>query len=438
MSTTPRALKTMAVIRWILLGLVTLVAGFTVWTYWGPGSDVHAESRPDHYYCPMHPQIRSPDPGECPICHMDLEPIPMERKGSDAPSAPAPPGLAAVPLTLERQQLIGVATSPVERRSPSRILRLPAAVELPEDARSEVHVRAAGFLETLDVAASGVSVTRGQVLAHIYSPAIVQAQAELLASARFGSEAGDLVKGGRQALALLGVAPGDVDAMLKKGEALRIVPLRAPRAGVVTRLGAVLGAYVQPETVLYELTDLSRLWVVAQVQPADLQALDIGSGALVARYLPAGSAADQALATTVVLIEPALDPEARTARLRLSLPNPDGRRRPGEIGEVRIEFAAQPGLFVPDDALVDTGLHQYVFVAIPDGPDTRFEPRSVRGGRTFDDAIEILDGLREGERVVTHGGFMIDSESRIRAAQRAAPAAPAMPDMPAPPATEPR
>lgn len=443
----PRGLRVMAVVRWAILLAVTAVAVFSVWRYWGPGDAARPEHRADRYYCPMHPQIRSPDHGECPICHMRLEPIPEERRqsttprpadagsaddtgaaaGTDAGGTTAPPGVVPVTLSLERQQLIGMTTAPVVRRALSSELRVPGVVEAPESAVAQVHVRAPGFLERVAVRESGVRVARGQPLAWIYSPQLYQAQQELLTARRWagdvadggtaaGSGPADVLSSARRNVALLGMADGDIDGVLQRGVALRAVPVRAPIDGYVTRYAAVLGQYATPETTLYELSDLSRVWVVASLYERDLARVRRGTPA---QFLAAGEPGPP-LAARVDLVEPSVGAETRTARVRLSLANPALRLRPGQYGDVTFALPGAVALVVPRDAVADTGSARYAFV---DAGGGRFEPRRVRTGALVGEDLEVLDGLREGERVVSRGGFMVDSESRLQAALAGGPAA---------------
>ncbi len=434
-------------VRWAILLAVTAVAAFSVWRYWGPGSAALPAHREDLYYCPMHPQIRSPDPGECPICHMTLEPIPVERMqpvaptstmgspdaGSDGGAAPdavaalsPPPGVVPVVLSLERQQLIGMTTALVVRRTLGQQLRVPGVVEAPENAAAQVHVRTPGFLERVEVRQSGVRVARGQTLAWIYAPEIYQAQQELLTARRWAgapAEAGlmesgpnDVLQAARRRLQFLGLADGDIDEVLRRGAAMRAVPIRAPIGGYVTRYAAVLGQYATPEMALYELSDLSRVWIVASLYERDLARISRGSAA---QFVAAGESAPP-VAARVDLIEPSVGAETRTARVRLSVPNPAMRLRPGQYGDVSFALPGASSLVVPRDAVADTGVAQYAFV---DAGGGRFEPRRVRTGVLLGDDLEVIDGLREGERVVARGSFMVDSESRLQAALAGSPSA---------------
>jgi len=427
-----RALRTMAVVRWGLLGLVTLLAAYTVWTFWGPKQDGHAAHEEARYYCAMHPQIRSPEPGECPICHMNLEPIPEERRNAPAtssaqaasPSAASPSNVTPVTVSEEKQRAVGLATSLVESTTVGDRLRVPGVISAPETGLAQARVRAPGFVEQVAVRQTGVRVTRGQPLAFIYSPEIYRAQEEFLAATRWsGASSGDgtaptgaadLSAAARRALELLGLSTTDIEEIARTGRPIRAVAVRAPASGYVTRFNAVLGSRAEPEMVLYEISDLSSVWVVASVHERDLNAMRVG---MTARFTTTNTPAEP-LNGRVDLIEPLLEESTRTTRVRLVVSNRDGRLRPGQFGEVEFELPASPGLFVPRDAVIRTGEHEYVYVATN---AERFEPRVVRTGVSREGRVQVLSGVTEGDRVVTRGSFMLDSESRLQASLAAAP-----------------
>ena len=462
-SASRRRLRAMAAVRWLLLLAITALAVHSVWTTWGPSHE-HRATEPDRYYCPMHPQIRSPDPGECPICHMRLEPIPRERQqpvatstppsdaavttgagatGADAAAAPASvsgddagplQGVVPVTVTLDRQQLIGVTTAPVARHTISQQLRVPGVVEVPENMVAHVHVRSAGYIERVAVRTTGVRVARGEPLAWVYSPQIYQTEQELLTAHRWAAERvpgsaaptdaaphvntlqpTEVEAAARRSLELLGVDPSDIDAILRAGTPLRAVPLRAPIAGYVTRFAAVLGAYAMPETTLYEIADLSRVWVVASLYERDVSRVRPG---LPARFVTPGVPGGP-WSARITLIEPEVSASTRTARVRLEATNPGMALHPGQYGDVVFNLTASTTLAVPRDAVIDTGTQQYVFV---DRGEGRFEPRPVRTSALVGDLLEVAEGVREGERVVVRGNFMLDSESRLQASLAETPA----------------
>lgn len=417
-----RSLRTMAVVRWVLLALVTALAGYTVWTFWGPKDSHTHEGRGEaRYYCPMHPQIRSPDPGQCPICYMKLEPIPVERQAGAAPAAAASgvsspvPAVTAVTLSEEKQRAVGLATSIVESGSSGDRLRVPGVISAPETGLAQVRVRAPGFVEQVAVRQTGAQVKRGQPLAYIYSPDIYRAQEELIAASRWqgvgaAPSAGggpDIVAAGRRGLELLGLTSAEIDEIVRTGQPKRTIPVRATASGFVTRFNATLGSRADPEMVLYEIADLSSVWVIASVHERDVASLKVGA---TAQFTQSGS--DGVLTGRVDLIEPMLEESTRTTRVRVSFTNRDGALRPGQFGDVEFELPASEGLFVPSDSVIRTGEHEYVYVA--SAPD-RFEPRSVRTGSTREGRVQILSGVVAGDRIVTRGSFMLDSESRLQA-----------------------
>ncbi len=436
----PPGVFVMAIVRWILLLAITALAVWTIRKYGFSGHGAQSV-REDRYYCPMHPQIRSPDPGECPICHMTLEPIPAERRAGattaaietdggiastqvgDASAMTAPTDAsttsAPVMLSLERRQAIDVATTAVTRRTIHEPLRVPAVVAARENGVSQVHVRSDAFIERVAVRETGVRVGAGDVLAWVYSPAVYRAQSDLFTAARWAggsADAGDgapsdaqrMANAARESLRLLGVADRDIDVIVRAGTPQRQVPLRATAGGIVTQRAAVPGLFAAPDMVLYEITDLSRVWMVANVFERDLPRVHRGD---LARVRASGETAD--VEGRVVLVEPSIDPATRTARVRLEVPNPGMRWRPGAYGEASFATRDRSVLVVPRDAVIDTGDAQYVFV---DSGEGQFEARHVSVGTTVDEVTEITAGLRDAERVVVRGGFLIDAESRLRSA----------------------
>lgn len=416
-----RSVRVMAVVRWLLLLAVAATAATTWWTLVLRG-DAPTTGEP-RFYCPMHPEITSHDPGTCPICFMTLEPIPEDlgsaavepAEAEDRAAEPGgvPTGTAPVMLTTERVQASGITVVVVERREAASEVRWPAVVEALEGARAEVRVRTDAFVERLAVRESGVRVRRGEVLAWVYAPEILRAEEELLAAHRWHDgedpdHSTHVDDAAARRLELLGVTRAEIGAVTRAGETRRRVPLRAPIAGVVTTFAAVLGTYASPETVLYEITDYDRVRVVASaLSPAELPL------ASTARAELRGRGAGTAVPLTLELVEPALDESSRAARVRFIADNAAGALRPGDIGDVWLDAPAAPVVTVPRDAVIDRGRERYVFVETSPG---LFAPRVVAVGATRGDEREIVAGLEAGERVVARGGFVLDSESRLAAA----------------------
>jgi Cu(I)/Ag(I) efflux system membrane fusion protein len=426
----PPGVRTMAIVRWLLLVAVILAAVYTVSLALRPArsrsgaaatADAHAHEGHEHatrYYCPMHPQIVSDQPGQCPICSMSL--VPMREGGAKtapASAASAVPGLASVEASAERVQAIGIRVEAARREPLAPSLRAVARIAADESRLSRIHVRFGGYVERLFVAEQGASVRKGQPLAAIYSDEVSRVEQELLQAKDWGDGLADRA---RQRLRVLGISQGEIAAMLRRRKPDEVVTLHSPASGYVVALNVVQGDRVDPDRELFEVADLSRVWALADVYERDL-----------ARVKP-GLAADLTLDAypgrkfngRIEYVYPRLDPETRTLPVRVAFANPAGELKPGLFGTVAISLSAQSGVTVSAEAVIDTGDRRYVFVETTPG---HFDPRVVTMGARSGDRAEILDGLAEGERVAASGNFFIDSESRLKASIAEAPAPGARP-----------
>ena len=329
-------------------------------------------------------------------------------------------------LALDRIQSIGVRTAVAEERTLASSLRVTAIVMPPEQGASEVHVRTPGFVEAMHVDQTGVAVRAGQSMLSLYSPEILQAQNELLATSQWSGDGGAIsVSSARRKLELLGMAPSEIERVIAKREAIRAITVTAPRSGFVTRKNVVLGSYVTPETTLYELQDLSKVYVVADALLPDVDSVAVGTAG---RFTPSGHP-DQPVTGKVDLVYPLVNAEARTRRVRMQIPNEASKAyAPGEYGTIEFAPRARRGVTIPRDALVETGSASYVFVVEGEG---RFVPRTVATAGSDAEHVLIVAGLAAGERVVSGATFLIDSESRLQASFAQAVQAPA-PPAPAP------
>jgi membrane fusion protein, copper/silver efflux system len=382
------------------------------------------------YYCPMHPTRTSDAPNaRCPDCGMKMVPQPAASAAGKAVMA-APtmgvPGLADVDLTPERIQLIGMRTATVKREAIGGDLRTVGVVAANERGLAQINTRFGGWIQKLLVSETGERVRRGQVLATIYSPEVFRAEQELLLAHGWSSAAGDakpshdhedfaggLDANARGRLELLGIAPQEIDEMLRTGKATEAIPIRSPVDGYVVGKNAVAGVAVQSGSVLFEVADLTQVWVTADIYEQDISRIRVGQRA----RLELASYPGEMQTGKVTFIYPILDSGSRTLRLRLEFKNKSDRNgprlRPGMYGTVYLDLPSTAGLTVPAEAVVDTGETHYLFVSKEGG---RFEPRMVKVGAHLKDKVEILSGVAEGETVVTTGNFLIDSESRLRSA----------------------
>jgi Cu(I)/Ag(I) efflux system membrane fusion protein len=329
--------------------------------------------------------------------------------GPDATSA-ARPERVPVDVSAKTVEDLGIRLEAVRREPLSQEVRAVATVVPDESRISHVHTRVAGWVEELDVKTTGEVVTSGQPLARIFSQELMSSQTEYLAARRNTAAAGItsvVVASGRTRLTVLGMTPAEIDDIEQSGEPRRLVTVVAPRSGVVVNRGVSVGTSVDPSTTLLTIADLSRVWVFAEVPEANIPGIRVGTLA----QLDFPASGRQPFAARVDFLYPTLSDRTRTLRVRFSAANPGGSLRPGLYGTAAFASAGPPVITVPRDAVVDTGIQQHVFVANGD----RFEPRSVTLGVQLADRVEVRSGLKEGERIVAAGVFLLDSESRLRA-----------------------
>ncbi|MCR9095711.1 MAG: efflux RND transporter periplasmic adaptor subunit [bacterium] len=411
----------------ILVALVAIAAG-----WWGRGlmSTEHDMSSPSatasadgpcpggaeplYWKAPMDPSYVRESPGKSPM-GMDLVP--------ECPGVANAAPEGAVIIDSATMQNIGVRTAPVERRDLAREVRAVGRVAYDERRVAHVHTKVQGWIENLFVDFVGQEVKRGQPLLEIYSPELVATQEELLLAARYRESTEDSpfedVRGGgaslfeatKRRLALWDIADRDVKRLLETGEVKRTLTLYAPASGYITRLGVRSGMEVQPNSNLYTIADLSRVWVLADVYEFELPWLELGQMAHVElSYLPGVPMQGE-----LTYIAPFLDPKTRTAEVRLELDNADGKLKPEMFGNAVIAGAPRPGaLAIPTDAVIRSGTRTVAIVALGDG---QFAPRDIQLGLDSGDGwLEVLSGLDEGEDVVVSSQFLIDSESNLQEA----------------------
>jgi Cu(I)/Ag(I) efflux system membrane fusion protein len=424
---------------------------------------------PDLYHCPMHPTVVQDHPGDCPICGMKLVKTTPERAAT-APAAgsgtqPAPTdsgkrhiafyrspmdprqtsatprkdemgmdylpvyedevrgeapvaGMATVQIDPDRQQLIGLRTTEVVRQQIGGEVRTIGRVAVDETRVRHVNVKNQGFVERIFVDFVGKHVNRGDPLFSVYSPDLLAAEEELLGALRMMTTGGAsesmhdanrmLVEAARRKLALWDVPASELARLEQTRQPIKAITLYSPASGVVTKKDVVEGMKLEAGAMPYEIVDLSTVWVLADVYESEIRFVQLGVGAtLTLKAFP-----DRTFEGKVVFIDPFLDPQSRTVKVRLTFPNPTGDLRPEMFGDVVLKIAPHDGLVVPEDAVMSSGTSRVVFVAQGDG---KFVPREVELGRTDGKLAEVVRGLEAGERVVTRANFLVDSESRLRA-----------------------
>jgi Cu(I)/Ag(I) efflux system membrane fusion protein len=319
-----------------------------------------------------------------------------------------------IKISLDKIQRSGVRTEAAQLRSLTRPVRAVGTVDHDESRLTVVTVRAEGYVEQLFVSKTGQHVHAGEPLFRIYSPDIQRVQTELSYSVRAkstGRADEEAIAGLMQRLRNLGVPEGQIREMRDNGTNPRTVDWLSPATGEVVEKKIVNGERVMPGTELYRIANHDVVWVIADVAEADLNAVGVGTRATVTlRAYPA-----QPVQGEVTLIYPELKAETRTARVRIELPNPDGRLKVEMYADVVFQGDTdqKPVVTVPDNAVIDSGTRQVVLIAKGRG---RFEPRAVKLGRRGAGHVEVLEGVSNGEEVVTSATFLIDAESNLKAA----------------------
>ena len=348
---------------------------------------------------------------------------PMAPESHDEHAAQDMPGTDANLMTIapERLQTIGVKFQEATRRPLDKLIRTVGRVEIDERLVGRVNLKFEGWIEDLRVSAIGDHVRKNQVLFTIYSPDLVATQEEYLLALQSYRELGksefpevsrgakDLLNATRRRLRLWDIEDKHVHDLERTGTVLRTLPIHSPVTGTVLRMEARAGTFVTPGTELYFIADLSRIWIQADIYEYELPFIKEGQGATVTlSYDP-----NTKLHGHVGFIYPTLDPKTRTVKVRFELDNPGEKLKPGMYANVELKNPLGTKLVVPRDAILETGERHLLFIHHGGG---QLEWRSVKLGVKAGDWLEVTEGLKEGEHVVTGANFLIDSESQLKAA----------------------
>lgn len=356
----------------------------------------------------MHPQIVQDEPGNCPICGMELMPVKVDG-GSEE-------GVVQIdPVTIQN---IGVRTAPVAVAPLARTVRTTGRFASDERARTAVSLKVGGWVERLHVDYEGARVRRGQPLLELYSPELVSTQEEYLLAYRNAQKLGGasnpdaarLLEAARRRLAYWDITEAQIAELERTGKPRKTLTLYAPTSGTVEGKKVFEGQRVMPGETLMEIADLSRIWLMVDVYEQDLAW--VRPGTAVSVELPYDPTLKRA--GKVDYLYDTLDPMTRTVQARVTLPNPDLALKPGMYATVTLQGGeAAPLPVVPEEALIRTGSGGVVIVALGEG---RFRPVEVTPGVGADGRVQILAGLAGGETVVTSAQFLIDSEARLQSA----------------------
>lgn len=400
------------------------------------------------YTCGMHPQIIRDEPGNCPICGMKLVPKREEKQEPESRSGQrkvaywrAPmnpdeiydePGKSAMGMELTpvyedelvggvnisidpvMEQNMGIRTQTAQKGPLVHTIRTYGHVTYDETRIARVNLRFAGWIEKLHADYTGMKVKKKDPLFDVYSPELITAQQDLLEAKRNFNRRPDensrnVLESVKSRLVYYGIAETEIDKILEQNRVRRAITVRAPYSGVVTKKNAMDGDFVQAGTMIYEIADLSTVWVEAHIYEYELSRVKKGQAAeMTLPYLPGKTYTGE-----VAYIYPYLQRKTRDVVVRLEFANPETALKPEMYGDVRIETdAGLHGVRIPDSAVLRSGRRNIVFIRSSPG---RFIPREVELGMPLDnDQIHVAKGIAPGDEVVISGQFMLDSESRLR------------------------
>lgn len=376
-----------------------------------------AQQKPirEEYYCPMHPQVVHDRPGVCDICGMTLV-----KKVADGSSAiEASPGLNRVVLSPSRQVLAQVATTVARRSSLLKTIRAVGRIDYAEPYFKHISTRFAGRVDKLYLSYTGQTVRTGDPVAEIYSPEAISAQQEYLLSSEsylkvkdaadmIATGAKSLVDESRQKLVQWGFTEAQIARLDSTKEVQNTVTVYSPIGGTVLKKNVDPQHYAAAGEDLYDVADLSRVWMEADIYESEIQWFRRGESVTARGEAYPGIA----FTGTVNFISPIVDPSTRTVVVRAEFPNPGERLKPGMYVNVLATIPLPPAILVPSSAVLSTGNRTVVWIQVD---SELFEPRLVRLGASAGDDVQVLEGIREGDHVVTSGGYLLDSESQLQA-----------------------
>lgn len=380
-----------------------------------------ASSAEDYYTCPMHPSVRSSKPGACPICGMTLVKKSAQLKTTEKDSSAS----GAVHLSPRDRVLANVSTVVVQRGSLHRGIDIVGVIDIAEPNLRHITMRFPGRLERLYLTYTGQSVRKGDPVAEVYSPEAISAQQEfLLASQQSGSHAGmdsamahepsSLAGQSRQKLMLWGFTAQQIQELLRNRNVSDLITIYSPITGTVVKKNIDPQHYASTGEVIYDVADLSTVWMNADVYEQDIRFIHIGQSiTITSEAYPAESFSGR-----VAFIDPVMNGETRTIRIRTEFSNASGKLKPQMFVAATINVEIPNALLIPSSAVLSTGKQTIAWIET--SPNT-FEPRDVVLGARSDSTFQILSGVHEGESVVVTGGFLIDSESALRSPSSAEP-----------------
>jgi len=393
------------------LGIAAVLVALGIVLGWGlsqlgsgpaaPDGSAEGEKRILYWVAPMDPKFRKDSPGKSPM-GMDL--IPVYEGAEPGAGGGDEKALQISPAVVNN---MGVRTADVVRRTLNLQINTVGFIVPDDELTRDVHVRSEGWIEKLMVKTAGERIKKGELLFKLYSRALTNAQAEYVQALKIGRQA--LANAARTRLEALGMSERQIQQVSKESKPSNLVDVYAPQDGYVVELNVREGMFIQPDTTVFILADLSSVWVMVEVYEDQANLVRAGQKAeMRLRFIPG-----KIWEGTVDYVYPTIDPQSRTVRVRLQFKNPGEQLKPNMYAEITIQGQAKENvLTIPRDALIRSGKSERVILALGEG---RFRPAQVVSGMESGDQMEIVVGLREGERVVSSGQFLLDSEASLDA-----------------------
>lgn len=400
--------------RFLYIGFAILLAGGLALAFW---------------YVTQEPALVPAGPPPEEVREVPIAEEPRKRPRAPAlvavpePAPTAPPMPNTMTIAPERLQTIGVRFELAKRRPLEKVIRTVGRVDVDERKLARANIKFEGWIERLLVSAIGDHVKKGQILFTIYSPDLVATQEEYLLALQSIRELGesefpevargarDLLDAARRRFQLWDITEDHIRDLERTGKVLRTLPIHSPITGTVLQMEARAGTYVTPGTELYMIADLSQVWILADIYEYELPLIQLGQRAKVTlSYDP-----QTVLKGKVGFVYPTLDPETRTAKVRFEVDNSHEKLKPSMYANVELKIQLGTRLVIQRDAVLESGERQIIFIHHGGG---RLEWRTVQLGLQAGDWVEVLEGVKEGDHIVTSANFLIDSESQLKSAVR--------------------
>lgn len=309
----------------------------------------------------------------------------------------------------EQQTKIGLKISKAEKKVISHTIRTVGTVTADQRKEAHIHTKLSGWIESIYADYVGKGVKKGDPLFDLYSPELVSTQEEYLAANKQGGVGKELAQAALDRLKLWGVPQSQINLLKKNGKSKRTITFESPVSGFVISKNAIQGMYINPGMELYQIADLSKVWIMITLYEYDVSTVRIGDEAEVQMpYDP-----NITLRAKISYISPDIEAETRTAKARIEIENKSQSLKPGMYVNVSVKKDLGESIVVPDNAIIDTGMRKIVFVK---SRQTTFEPREVKVGPRVEGQFIILSGLKAGEEVVSGAHFFLDAESKLKAA----------------------